>query len=772
MTGIESENGTQPGVNPGYAVFQMARALTTSVEHADAATRARAQEKLARWERVLTQILTGTVEYGSRAPVKDAPVWATLEVVTGGFATGTLLAGGPLQEHEHRLLARLPAVPEGEARQALNTYFLTDAGLAELQDMLLTGRYDVALPEEGALLVVAWLVLRGDAQAARELLEVLAPYFTRLRFYPIPQERPRQDGAQVYVQNVGQTLSALHNIQPHRGLLAQKEAVEVWLPLHDRVVALFLETVQNGWPCQHYPADWAARALALLAEYAQLRREHPLCGKYARPGGHYAQLREFLRRCALNPAELSGREVGRIRLMLNRYVEKHGPPTAPAHLQRREQQQAEVSAPLFSDIAEVVIERLEAYPPDEGLDEIAPLAQPVSRAEADGTGLPAGTAIPLPIQRRIERCMRATIAELVARGLLTSGDSLARVLPQVTAGYRAAAISDPLLRQLYTAIYRAFRRRRSLLLFNLEKQVAIEELPWVAAIDHFRNETQSAQTAARQALEEVVALTLTAFPYAILPNKLLQELRALIKSADLDIPLVDEVAADIFMGAFSGKFLAAAKGAADLLEGTLYATYYGIDYTAVRALAETPQPSGNRGGRRIVVDHFAQYCATRAGVSLGGWDPAKNGMIIEQQQILTTQNLAALFVGLELTDALAGQLGEMARQCFVWICRRQQMKIDRWHARLIMLKNTAYAWRQMVFFLSLLPEAEVAEFLRWAEAHLAAQPPEFQARFTPVLQGLRLAANGIPLETAPPQPVARRFLGWSKAKHWLLEAHS
>lgn len=66
-------------------------------------------------------------------------------------------------------------------------------------------------------------------------------------------------------------------------------------------------------------------------------------------------------------------------------------------------------------------------------------------------------------------------------------------------------------------------------------------------------------------------------------------------------------------------------------------------------------------------------------------------MIIEQQQILTTQNLAALFAGLNLPDALRGQLGEMAKQCFRWICRRQQMKVGNWHARLIMLKNTAYA---------------------------------------------------------------------------------
>ena len=184
----------------------------------------------------------------------------------------------------------------------------------------------------------------------------------------------------------------------------------------------------------------------------------------------------------------------------------------------------------------------------------------------------------------MERCLNETVAVLVDRGLITSGETLARVLPQMTSGLRAAGISDPSLRQLYAAIYRAFRRRRSLLLLNLEKQVQIEELPWVAAIDRFRDKDLSSRQLAAQALEEVTLLTITSFPHAILPNKLLQELRALAKGAGLDIPLVDEVAADIFMGKFSGKFVESAKRAADLIEGSLYATYYGIDCAEVRRL--------------------------------------------------------------------------------------------------------------------------------------------------------------------------------------------
>ncbi|MBJ7371648.1 MAG: hypothetical protein JHD19_09395 [Pseudomonas sp.] len=59
--------------------------------------------------------------------------------------------------------------------------------------------------------------------------------------------------------------------------------------------------------------------------------------------------------------------------------------------------------------------------------------------------------------------------------------------------------------------------------------------------------------AAKQFLIESAAMTLCAFPQAILPNKLIQEFAALGAMAKLDLPFVEEVASDIFMGAFSNK---------------------------------------------------------------------------------------------------------------------------------------------------------------------------------------------------------------------------
>ena len=107
---------------------------------------------------------------------------------------------------------------------------------------------------------------------------------------------------------------------------ARGEAVEIWAPLYDRIVALFLETVENGWPCQKYPNRWPDRALALLSEYEVFRKQHSLSGKLERARNHQTQLREFLGRSARQPKSLSGREVGRIRVILDRYVAKRGVP--------------------------------------------------------------------------------------------------------------------------------------------------------------------------------------------------------------------------------------------------------------------------------------------------------------------------------------------------------------------------------------------------------------------------------------------------------------
>ena len=66
------------------------------------------------------------------------------------------------------------------------------------------------------------------------------------------------------------------------------------------------------------------------------------------------------------------------------------------------------------------------------------------------------------------------------------------------------------------------------------------------------------------------------FPQTIVPNPLISEMSALAAQAGLSLPLVEEVAADIFTGTFTAKWADAAAAASSLLDGTLYARYYDL----------------------------------------------------------------------------------------------------------------------------------------------------------------------------------------------------
>lgn len=785
----QADAGALPGigVNPGYALGRLAKALRTSETHADLTTRERAERKVASWVAVYEGLLSGALRVGSRTPVADTPAWATLDVAHGGFATGSFLAGGPLLPHERERLARLPASPEGAERGALNASYLTDEGLAELGNLLDSGRYRLGVPEEGALLAVAWLIRDGNADAARSVLDTIGPFLDRLRFYPIPDPTPLDGGAVVFLQSVGTTAAQLAALRPRPAVLAQREAIAVWVPLFDRLAALFLETVEGeipslrrgesgtpektadgrfvvegGWPCQRYPDGWRDRARALLAEYERLRAENRLCCKPEQAKRNFARLRGFLETCVTDPHRLSGREVGLIRLILAGVVNRHGLSDSPAGEARRRRQVAQASAPTPAEFARVLGDRLAKYPRDGGLDTLDAVAGPVAAEEATRHRVPAGRAVPPSLLKKLRRSLAAEVPVLVEAGVIPSAETLAQVIPQITAQVRSAGIGDPALRRLYQAIYGAFRRRRSLLLLNLESQVKLSEIPWVAAIDPYRRSGLDARERARQTLEQLATVAVTGFPQQILPNKLLQEVRALAEEAGLKLPIVDEVAADIFMGDFSEKFLRAAQTAALVLGGSLYERYYGLPYHRVRAIDDVGTP---RYGA-ATSPAFVRLCTELAGAGKSSRGPvAHNGTIIEQEQILTTHNLAVLFEALGLRDALGRRLRGLAERCFAWVCRTLQQQRDPWKAKLQAVKNAAYAWRQMVFFLALLPEDELREFLARAEEHLAKQRPGFRDRFGPALEGLRLAAGGTPGDAGAGP---KRFLGWTTGKHWLL----
>jgi len=528
--------------------------------------------------------------------------------------------------------------------------------------------------------------------------------------------------------------------------------------------------IEGGWPCKTWPADWGVQRAAWLLDYRRAARAHRHCTKHSNGRSGFARLRLALERCPQDSRALDGREVASLRAVLAGAATRDGAPGSAQRRALRETQQVVAARPTYVELAAVVAARLANEPQEGGLLALEPVLAPA--AEGERPTVPAGTAVPPHFASKVRRALEAPIDELVELGVITSAEVLAIVLPQITAQVAAAGIEDPDLRALYQQVYAAFRRRRSLLLLNLEHQVTFGELPWIAAIGPLRQGSLDTRTQARQTLEQVTLLALSSFPQTILPNPLVREMGALAKQAGIVLPLVEEVAADIFMGTFTTKWATAAVQASQWLEGTVYARYY--DLPAPGEAARWSTQVETRWGRDTAAG-FTALCQTRAQEAIvdsrraGG--VASNGVVLEQSQILTTHDLVALTAGLGLGDVLRGLAPSLTKRCFAWIVRRQQQCAPRFKARLQMVKNTAYAWRQALFFLSLCDDATQWELVTEIEVEVARQAAAWGERFRPVVAGLRdvLAGGRFDAEGfGRGDRAARRFLGWSVGPHWLL----
>ncbi|MCG7527449.1 hypothetical protein MHW47_23805 [Streptomyces sp. OfavH-34-F] len=753
--------------NPSYAEGRLAAAFVTALTHQDADTRHRAELRVRRWREVLAGMAYGRITVGSRTPVAGFPSWVTPQVLRGGFATGSASAGGPLQAHETDA-ARDFGVPA--ERRALFAHCLTEPGLAWLWGLLDSGAYEVGVPEEAALLTVAWLVRHGEHGAALDLVRELEPFADRLRFLPRPAGRPGPDAdAFVHRRTVAQSVDTLVRRRPAPAVETQREALAVWQPFGDELLAHWLSTARDGEVLALAPdAGWRARSEALLDRYRELAERHTLCTKHRKPKENLGILRGALEEVVAG-RPLTPRRLGLLRHAVRSMVRRRGLPGSDAHQELRRRQADQAALPSHHALAQLMIRRLAVLPQDTGITDVAPLLGPVTAQEGEDTGLPAGTVVPAAIGRTVEASLSAPLATLVERGVVPSAEVMAELVPQLVAAATAHAYEDETLRAVMAANYRAFRRRRSLLLLNLEQQVRVEELPWVRAVSGRRSAVPGASddAGALSVLRQLGELAVQAFPGTLLPNPLVREFGVLGRQCDLGVPFVEELAADIFMGTFSPKFLKAARAAGDLLAGSLYERYYGIDYAAIRnlAIAEAGEAL-TRGHAARSSPGFARLCAERAGSVTQRWSTAANGKVIEQAQILTTHNLATLAgrVGIAPQPGWA----DLAHRSFVTVCRLvTRVGSDRWPLRTI--KDAAYAWRQMIFHLSLCTEAERRRFLAGMAAETARHPAVVATRLGPALAGLVLVAEGGafgPDGTADGGR-ARRLVGWTTERHWM-----
>lgn len=464
---------------------------------------------------------------------------------------------------------------------------------------------------------------------------------------------------------------------------------------------------------------------------------------------------------------LDARRRGLLRVAVAAMVRRRGAPGEARHAALRRLQAAEAAHPTHREITQVVIDRLDALPGNVGIHDVDAVALPVAAAEhTEHPAVPPGTRIPPPVVCVVRRASAGTVPELVGLGLISSAEQLALLVPHLTARTFAASFPDPDLSSLMAELYQAFRARRSLLLLNLRHQVHLGELPWVAALIPVR--TGSARDESVATLRELGVLALINFPGTQLPNRLLTELRSLTTDAGLEAPWVEELAADIFMGAFTRKFLAAAKLAAELLADSVYEHYYGIDYAGLLTL-DAPETISSRhvprGDGAPGPDAFAALCLTRAERAghTGTWSVAGNGMVVEQAMILTTHNLATLAGPCGVRPDEGWQ--HLADRAFDHLIRLAG-RLDQARRPMPVIKDIAYAWRQTMFFISM-PGTDPRAFSAHARQRSLAAEPGTAGMLTPVLDGFDAIVDGHSFDADGRAGDGRQLLGWSTGGHWL-----
>ncbi len=606
-------------INPWYAVGQLARALRTAEDTAASEdTRQRAAHRVQAWTSVLRGMADGTVCVGSRTPVVDLPVWVTPQVVRGGFATGQALAGGPWSDDE---TARARSLGLPQSRAALLASWLTDDGLAELTALLDAGTYRVVLPEDAALLVVAWLVRAGAVDAAWELLDTLAPLADRLRL--MPRVAPARPGPRDVVarRTAAQADEALTRVRPNGAVETQREVLSLWLPLTDDFLALWWDTRVDGVVGQRWTDEHTQIARGLVARYDAALAASP-CRKYRDPKENLPVLvaatrymiddgtlpaawsdsdcRWYCQNGGLHPVVRSTVGVGPPRHqptagggVIADMIAKRGEPGSERLAGLRRVQAAVAQAPGRADLAQVARDRLADLPADQGIADVDAVLGAVTGAESDQArvrddrfDLPAGAPMPPVVVRTVRLATAAPVEDLVAQGVVPSAEVLAELVPDLTAQQVGASYDDPTLGHLMALTYQAFRRRRSLLLLDLAHQVRFDELPWVAAVaDRAAGRPDDSSAVGRR----LAALAIDAFPATILPNPMVSELSTLLDG--LDLPLTEELAEDIFEREFSAKFPRAAAVAATWLSGSLYQRYYDLPWEDV---LDRCLPSGSR----------------------------------------------------------------------------------------------------------------------------------------------------------------------------------
>ena len=704
---------------------------TATSDHVDPATLGRARLKIQQLLRTMSGIMAGTLTPGSRTPIANIPEWITPVVSTGGFVSGQLAAGGPLTQYEKELAKQAGIlVTDADAitdepesiRLSLNQIWFDEPHFSRLSNMLDSGKYRVNSPEEAVMLVLVALHRLGHSDKAEELVSTISPFMGKVRFFPEPAEYPLPLSRNLAMKSVADALTQLdnrfgpnpeHKTNTRQRIEKNALVFDQWLPLSDRLLRLLQDTVEGelpyynadgklcgGMPLTNVSCEWFDKAKQYQADREQVLAQHPeLKHRPSRKRGSERILQRSLEVLLAYPPESrqsSDKEgfqkiQSTLRKTLADIHRKHGLPKTEEYQKslddrqswlEQHEQSRRAGQPLIAQL--LTLKHCDLSKED--------------NLTFDTTGMPES------VRKLLGKVQPRSLSELLERGDIASAEVFASKLLEVAPIVRSESIQDPTLATLFAHLYQAFNKRRSLLLLNLKSQVRVEDLPWVKLLQSVTPIDEGKRLEnAQNFITGIISQALTHFPHTILPNTFIKSLGQVFKtqpeSSMEQLPLTEEIAADIFLQKFSEKYLKAAKQAASLMQGTLYEKYYGLDYGTIANL-ETPEA-------------FYDLCLLKSGARCSYcygdhryFETAESGKIIEWQQVITTHNLATLADAINLLEPLRGEYGrKLSHKVADWVVT-ECIHYNPGKPDLIRLhehKSIAYAFRQMLFFLSFQP---------------------------------------------------------------------
>ena len=735
---------TKMEINIGYVWNELKKALEAEEGSEDAI---KAGKRVRMWNDVLNGILGGALNIGTRKPTMY-PVWVTPEIVRGGFSTGKAAAAYPLLSIEEEEAISDFGAPH--SREALFFALLSDEGLSRLRGLLEQRKYKIGLPEEAALLVIAWLYKNGHTKEAERIAKEISQYSSELRFLPETTAEPLESTDLVFRFSAKDIRKQLLTYGCNRKIETQREALKVWIPFMDRLVlhwgVLFKDSAgKSEAPPAQFEA-WKNKASGMLSEYENLKEKHTLCRKYHKEKENLKILITATRSFIKDASDTGA--LARARHVVFCHTRAHGEPNGADFIELRKEQARIASLPGHELIANALADRIQES--DSGISDTKSLLSPVL---VEGCDMP----VPLKICKIISRAQIASIPELIGQGIVPSAEVMAGLAPQLTAFEISKDFSDEDLGVLLAETFKAFCRRRSLLLMDLSSQIRFDELPWVKPMIDKRLSSGSYTEAALR----LAAYAIDYFPGVVLPNPLVEQLNALYSLADGRRPFLAELAADIFTGRFTQKYDDAALTAAGILQGSLYDRYYCLGYENIEKRSTKVSGKPGKPNLSTLLEPAVEEQMAKSGEP-GGSFIVRNGMMIERAQIITTHNLATLVVE---KVKLEHSYNELALLSFAHSCGLITRSIEtKKHGAgyLHALKNAAYAWRQALFFLSLSPEKSVEETMHKAE-------DLFLRRLGPDITQSLFNRLKVSLYSECSFESARPFFGWVSEPHWMFE---